>query len=146
MPWPATSKGVAGRFFADREDYDARAREQFERGSREADDDYGSANVTSHIAPSRMNATVTEGEDAVQVLHRGQACPTPPPGPGATPRSLTPMQTRVLRFVRAGLPNKEIASALGISEATVKIHMTALMRRLNVRNRTQVAVVASDYD
>lgn len=56
---------------------------------------------------------------------------------------LTPTQTRVFRFVHAGLSNKEIARELGIAEATVKIHMTALMRRLNVRNRTQVAIIAS---
>lgn len=57
---------------------------------------------------------------------------------------LTPTQTRVFRFVHAGLSNKEIARELGIAEATVKIHMTALMRRLNVRNRTQVAIIASN--
>ena len=56
---------------------------------------------------------------------------------------LTPTQTRVFRFVHAGLSNREIARELGIAEATVKIHMTALMRRLNVRNRTQVAIIAS---
>jgi DNA-binding NarL/FixJ family response regulator len=41
------------------------------------------------------------------------------------------------------LSNREIAHELGIAEATVKIHMTALMRRLSVRNRTQVAILAS---
>lgn len=56
--------------------------------------------------------------------------------------NLTPTQLKVLRGVHSGLANKQIAFDLGIAEATVKAHMTALMRKLNVRNRTQVAVVA----
>lgn len=59
------------------------------------------------------------------------------------PPQLTPTQARVFRSVQSGLSNREIAHELGIAEATVKIHMTALMRRLSVRNRTQVAIIAS---
>jgi DNA-binding NarL/FixJ family response regulator len=55
---------------------------------------------------------------------------------------LTPTQMKVLRGVHSGLLNKQIAYDLGIAEATVKAHMTALMRKLNVRNRTQVALAA----
>ncbi len=55
---------------------------------------------------------------------------------------LTPMQMKILHGVHSGLLNKQIAFDLGIAEATVKAHMTALMRKLNVRNRTQVALVA----
>jgi DNA-binding NarL/FixJ family response regulator len=55
---------------------------------------------------------------------------------------LTPTQMKVLHGVYSGLLNKQIAFDLGIAEATVKAHMTALMRKLNVRNRTQVAIVA----
>lgn len=55
---------------------------------------------------------------------------------------LTPTQLKVLRGVHAGLLNKQIAFNLGIAEATVKAHMTALMRKLNVRNRTQMALAA----
>jgi DNA-binding NarL/FixJ family response regulator len=61
--------------------------------------------------------------------------------PPATAR-LTPTQLRVLEGVHSGLLNKQIAFDLGIAEATVKAHMTALMRKLNVRNRTQVAIAA----
>jgi DNA-binding NarL/FixJ family response regulator len=53
---------------------------------------------------------------------------------------LTPTQIKVLHGVRSGQLNKQIAYDLGIAEATVKAHMTALMRKLNVRNRTQVAI------
>ena len=55
---------------------------------------------------------------------------------------LTPTQIKVLNGVRSGLLNKQIAFDLGIAETTVKAHMTALMRKLKVRNRTQVAIVA----
>lgn len=62
--------------------------------------------------------------------------------PEAKPH-LTPTQLKVMRCVHSGLLNKQIAYELGIAEATVKVHMTALMRKLNVRNRTQVAIAAS---
>ncbi len=62
----------------------------------------------------------------------------------AAPPRLTPTQMEVLRHVHSGLLNKQIAHELGIAEATVKVHMTALMRKLNVRNRTQAAIVAGN--
>lgn len=55
---------------------------------------------------------------------------------------LTPMQLKVLLAVLEGQFNKQIAWSLGISEATVKAHMTAIMKKLDVRNRTQAALVA----
>ncbi|WP_242123701.1 response regulator transcription factor [Sphingobium sp. Sx8-8] len=64
------------------------------------------------------------------------------PRRGESPPHLTPTQMKVLRCVYSGLLNKQIAYELGMAEATVKVHMTALMRKLNVRNRTQVAVAA----
>lgn len=58
------------------------------------------------------------------------------------PVHLTPTQLKVMQGVHSGQLNKQIAYELGIAEATVKAHMTALMRKLNVRNRTQVAIAA----
>jgi len=55
---------------------------------------------------------------------------------------LTPVQVKILDGVRSGKLNKQIAYDLGIAEATVKAHMTTIMRKLNVRNRTQVALAA----
>jgi DNA-binding NarL/FixJ family response regulator len=68
--------------------------------------------------------------------------PTGAHGEGRTATQLTPTQLKVMHGVRSGLLNKQIAHDLGIAEATVKAHMTALMRKLNVRNRTQVAIAA----
>jgi DNA-binding NarL/FixJ family response regulator len=56
--------------------------------------------------------------------------------------NLTPMQLKVLLAVLDGQLNKQIAFGLSISEATVKAHMTAIMRKLDVSNRTQAALVA----
>lgn len=55
--------------------------------------------------------------------------------------SLTPQQSRVLGMVAEGLLNKQIADQLGISERTVKAHLSALFERLGVRNRTQAGVL-----
>lgn len=55
---------------------------------------------------------------------------------------LTPTQLKVLLAVLDGQLNKQIAHNLGMSEATVKAHMTAIMRKLDVTNRTQAALVA----
>ncbi|WP_426701452.1 response regulator transcription factor [Rhodanobacter sp. Col0626] len=57
--------------------------------------------------------------------------------------ALTPQQFRVMTMIAEGLLNKQIAYDLGVSEATVKAHMTAIMRKLGVNNRTQVALIAS---
>lgn len=65
-------------------------------------------------------------------------------GPAVAVR-LTPTQFKVMQGVRSGLLNKQIAFDLGIAEKTVKAHMTLLMRKLNVRNRTQVAVAAQRF-
>ena len=67
-------------------------------------------------------------------------------GEAGSATRLTPTQLKVLQGVRSGRLNKQIAYDLGIAEATVKAHMTALMRKLNVQNRTQVAVVAQTLD
>ena len=56
---------------------------------------------------------------------------------------LTPQQFRVLTMIAEGLLNKQIAYELTVSEATVKAHMTAIMRKLGVSNRTQVALMAN---
>lgn len=59
-----------------------------------------------------------------------------------TVAGLTPTQLKVLLAVLDGQLNKQIAHSLSISEATVKAHMTAIMRKLDVSNRTQAALVA----
>ncbi|HEX4426888.1 MAG TPA: response regulator transcription factor [Terriglobales bacterium] len=54
-------------------------------------------------------------------------------------RSLTTREVEVLRMVAKGLGNKEIASALNIAEVTVKLHVSHVLDKLNVKDRTEAA-------
>ena len=58
--------------------------------------------------------------------------------------ALTDRQIEVLRRLSQGQPNKTIARELGLSEKTVKAHITAIFRALNVVNRTQAAAAGRD--
>ena len=60
--------------------------------------------------------------------------------------SLTPAQRRILAAIRQGLLNKQIAYELSISEATVKAHITAILRKLGVNSRTQAVLLAAKLD
>jgi DNA-binding NarL/FixJ family response regulator len=60
--------------------------------------------------------------------------------------SLTRSEIKVLQLVRRGLLNKQIAYELGISETTVKAHVTAILRKLNVVSRTQIVIETSNLD
>lgn len=55
---------------------------------------------------------------------------------------LTPQQAKVLQMVAAGRLNKQIAHDLGTSEATVKAHMSAILRKLGASNRTEAVAMA----
>jgi DNA-binding NarL/FixJ family response regulator len=61
---------------------------------------------------------------------------------GAAAVDLTPRETEVLALVRQGLANKQIARRLGISERTVKAHLTSAFQRIGVVDRTQAALWA----
>lgn len=60
--------------------------------------------------------------------------------------SLTQQQYRILMMFADGLLNKQIAYDLGVSEATIKAHATAIFRKLNVRNRTQAVIAISQLN
>jgi DNA-binding NarL/FixJ family response regulator len=51
-------------------------------------------------------------------------------------QSLTPRQARVLSMVAEGLLNKQIAYELGVSEATIKAHVSAILQKLGVGSRS----------
>jgi len=55
-------------------------------------------------------------------------------------RSLTPQQSRVLTMLAEGLLNKQIAYELGVSEATIKAHVSAILQKLGVDSRTQAVI------
>jgi len=55
---------------------------------------------------------------------------------------LTPRETEILNYIARGLPNKQIALQLNISEQTIKNHVTSILRKLNANARTEAVVVA----
>jgi DNA-binding NarL/FixJ family response regulator len=60
--------------------------------------------------------------------------------------TLTPQQVRVLMMLSEGLPNKQIAAALGVSSATVKTHVSAILQKLGVGSRTQAVIAAAKIE
>jgi DNA-binding NarL/FixJ family response regulator len=60
--------------------------------------------------------------------------------------ALTPQQVRVLMMLSEGLLNKQIAYELGVSEATVKAHVSAILQKLGVESRTQAVIAASKIE
>ena len=70
------------------------------------------------------------------------------PDPAVSPMAgrlaaLTPQQMRVLMMLSEGLLNKQIAYKLGVSEATVKAHVSAILQKLGVDSRTQAVIAMS---
>lgn len=71
-----------------------------------------------------------------------------PPAPGEIFGLRSPLSVRerqILDCLETGLPNKTIARTLDIAEATVKVHLKAVLRKINVKNRTQAAVWAMNH-
>ncbi|MGK7952446.1 MAG: response regulator [Xenococcaceae cyanobacterium] len=59
--------------------------------------------------------------------------------------TLTPREKEVLQLIASGYNNREIAQQLYITERTVKNHVNSILRRLNLRDRTQAAIFANNY-
>lgn len=79
--------------------------------------------------PEQAGQRIPAGEDEQQLM--------------AGIASLTPQQYLVLTMLAEGLLNKQIAYELDVTEATIKAHMTAIFRKLNVRSRTQAVLAIS---
>ena len=56
-------------------------------------------------------------------------------------RELTPKQIQVLSYLRAGLMNKQIAHEMNVTEATIKAHISAILRKLEINTRTQAVLL-----
>lgn len=81
----------------------------------------------------------------VRLLSPDDASATRTPAGGTGLESLTERQIEVLRLLAKGLPNKLIARELSLSEGTVKVHVLAIFRTLNVNNRTEAVVAATQF-
>jgi len=72
------------------------------------------------------------------------AAQVPAEGTGLTPGGpLSPREQEVLQLVAAGLPNKAIARELGISDHTVKFHVSSLLTKLEAGSRTEAVTIAT---
>lgn len=120
---------------ADRAEAAARARSYGARGFISKTDDLAAIerSIARALAGDFEPAGGDEPDGEVQVMARQIA-------------ALTPTELKVLLGVIAGRLNKQIAFELGISEATVKGHMTSIMRKLGVHNRTQAVIAARALD
>ncbi len=100
--------------------------------------------LLKHVGPDELL-------DAVRAAHTGGAPLDPRAGrvlldrrrrPGST---LTPREREVLRLVADGLANKQVGHRLGISERTVKAHLTRIMQCLGVSDRVRAAIWAREH-
>ena len=95
---------------------------------------------------------------AVRAVHAGNPCVTPSLALGLVRHlaereasgdpgrdDLTLRERQILEGIGAGKTNREIAEGLHISEKTVKHHVTNVLRKLHLRNRVEVALVAKDH-
>jgi DNA-binding NarL/FixJ family response regulator len=88
---------------------------------------------------------VSEGEQWLPSFMENQLAPISPEEKSLAAKisTLTPQQYKVLCYVREGWLNKQIGFEMGITEATVKAHITAIFRKLGVTNRTQAVIELS---
>ena len=58
---------------------------------------------------------------------------------------LAPRERQLIRYVRRGLRNREIAKELGVTEGTVKVYLHAIFEKLGIKNRTELAIRADEF-
>ena len=103
------------------------------------------------LAPTVTRTLISEFVRLRPVEEASGECPDPGPGivPARTPEGrrpdltgLTPRETQVLRLVAQGMSNAEIATAMVVTEETVKSHVSRVLAKLGLRDRTQAVVTA----
>lgn len=93
------------------------------------------------------SAPIDQLRDALNAVIAGRRW-TPPglAASGGARVTLTPTQMRIMVGLQAGRLNKQIAHEIGVSEKTIKAHMTEIFRKLGVQNRTQAVIAARELD
>jgi len=108
----------------------------------------------TQLAPGLFEKAIAKRCCEAQIAQSASAKPiaSPPPPASASPTvvppqlaKLTSREREVLCLIIAGSTNREIAQSLYISERTVKNHVTSILNRLNLRDRLQAAMFASDF-
>lgn len=90
-----------------------------------------------YVPPNMLIADEPAGSSPAPALDETASPATP-----TEIANLTPRQQQVLELLVRGQSNREIAHHLGVAQGTVRIHVAAILRTLNVRNRTQAALTA----
>lgn len=98
------------------------------------------APISPQMADKLVNACQVLQERA-QAERSGEA--TARPSPATTRKQITPREQQILHEIARGVSNKEIARTFDIAEATVKIHVQNILRKLNLSSRVQAAVYAA---
>jgi two-component system nitrate/nitrite response regulator NarL len=96
----------------------------------------GDSLIAALMAAS-LGLVVIDPQTAASLLPSAEHVPAQPLG------ELTPREVEVLQLLSKGLPNKGIASQLGISEHTVKFHVNAIMGKLGAQSRTDAVIRAT---
>ena len=103
--------------------------------------------VSGNVLIAALNLILSGGvyvpPDSLYTNARLLAADRMRPNGDSLPPKLTLRQTDVLRLLAEGLSNKGIGRRLTLSEGTVKLHVTALLRNFQVTNRTQAAIKAA---
>ncbi|MGF1520768.1 MAG: response regulator [Leptolyngbyaceae cyanobacterium] len=89
----------------------------------------------THMGPGLFEKTLTSPE----------TLPTSMPSTSPKLAALSPREQEVLKLISTGLSNREIAQTLFISERTVRNHVTSILSQLQLRDRTQAALFASNF-
>lgn len=94
----------------------------------------------THMGPGLFEKAIASPASPTQAQISNSSAPMPP-----EIDALTLREREVLHLIMSGANNREIAESLYISERTVKNHITSILSRLNLRDRTQAALFASSF-
>jgi DNA-binding NarL/FixJ family response regulator len=101
---------------------------------------YVSKTASADALMDAIHTVLAGGRDVTSDVARGGAVPASIHGIPAQALGLTQRQAEVLQLLVQGKPNKLICRDLKLSEGTVKVHVSAILRALNVRSRSQAIV------
>lgn len=125
---------------------DQEAMTAFAAAARGYCNSHATAATLQQVAAVVQQGGLWIGESLMQKLVQATAAATPASSPAASQlpgwaSKLTEREREVAKAVASGASNKEVARNLGITERTVKAHLTAIMDKLGVRDRLQLALL-----